>query len=83
MEYYELFGKRVSELCTKRGITINKLATFSGLKQSTINNIICGASRNPTARTLHMIAIAFNMTLSEFLDFPELNNFSFDEEENE
>ncbi len=83
MKYCELFALRIRNLCHERGITINKLATFSGLKQSTINNIISGVSRNPTARTLHMIATAFNMTLSEFLDFKELNEYSFDEEEAE
>ena len=83
MNYCEIFAQRICELCRERGITINKLATFSGLKQSTINNIICGASKNPTAKTLHMIAIAFNMTLAEFLDFEALNAYSFDEEEGE
>lgn len=83
MRYCELFALRIRTLCHERGITINKLATFSGLKQSTINNIISGVSRNPTARTLHMIAVTFNMTLSEFLDFKELNEYSFDEEETE
>ncbi|MBE5799097.1 MAG: helix-turn-helix transcriptional regulator [Clostridiales bacterium] len=83
MEYSDLYAQRITSLCQRRGITINKLATFSGLKQSTINNIICGASKNPTARTLHMIAIALNMTLAELLDFEELNNYSFDEEEAE
>lgn len=83
MKYCELYAQRIKCLCQERGITINRLATFSGLKQSTINNIINGASRNPTAKTLHMIAIAFNMTLSEFLDFEALNDYSFDEEEGE
>jgi len=31
--------------------------------------------------TLHKIALAFGMTLSEFLDFDELNNYSFDEDD--
>ena len=28
----------------------------------------------------HKIAIAFNMTVSEFLDFQELNEYSFDDQ---
>ena len=83
MKYCELYAQRIYALCHERGITINKLATFSGLKQSTINNIVSGASKNPTAKTLHMIAIAFNMTLSEFLDFEALNEYAFDDEEAE
>lgn len=56
------------------------LATLTGLKQSTIDNIIRGTSKNPKVQTLHKIAAVFGMTLSELLDFPELNNYSIDDE---
>ena len=80
-QYYELFAIRIRQLCKERNITINRLATLSGLKQSTIDNIIRGASRNPKIHTLHQIAVTFNLTLSEFLDFPELNDYPIDDEE--
>lgn len=80
MDYSELYVKRIRELCKQRGIAINKLATMSGVRQSTLDNIVRGISKNPRVKTLHKIAIAFNMTLSEFLDFKELNDFSFDDE---
>lgn len=35
---------------------------------------------NPTIRTLHKIATAFNMTVAELLDYDELNRYSFDDE---
>ena len=38
---------------------------------------------NPKAKTLHKIAIAFNMTLSEFLDYPELNSYCFEDDSDE
>ena len=66
-------------LCKERGFSINKLARMSNVRQSTIDNIMHGASRNPGIQTLHKIALTFNMTLSEFLDYPELNEFSFDD----
>ena len=81
MKYSEVYALRIIQLCKKHGITINKLATLSGLKQSTVDNIIRGKSKNPKARTLHRIAVTFNMTLSEFLDFPELNEYSIEDEE--
>ena len=81
MQYYELFALRIRQLCKEQGITIKRLATLSGLKQSTIDNIIRGTSRNPKVHTLHQIAVTFNMTLSEFLDFPELNEYPIDDEE--
>ena len=81
MQYYELFALRIKQLCSEQGITINRLATLSGLKQSTIDNIIRGTSKNPKVHTLHQIAVTFSMTLSEFLDFPELNEYPIDDEE--
>ena len=42
-------------------------------------HIIHGNSKNPTIQTLHKIALAFHMTVAEFLDYPELNHYSFDE----
>ena len=83
MTYSELYALRIKQLCKKQGITINKLATLSGLKQSTVDNIIRGTSKNPKVRTLHRIAVTFNMTLSEFLDFPELNEYSIDDEDDD
>ena len=81
MTYSDLYALRIKQLCKKQGITINKLATLSGLKQSTVDNIIRGTSKNPKIRTLHRIAVTFNMTLSEFLNFPELNEYSIDDED--
>ena len=81
MTYSEIYALRIKQLCKKQGITINKLATLSGLKQSTIDNIIHGASKNPKVKTLHRIAGTFGMTLSEFLDYPELNEYSVDDED--
>ena len=37
-----------------------------------------GLTKNPRVKTLHKLALAFNMTLSEFLDFKELNDYSFE-----
>ena len=81
MECSDLYIQRVNSLFSQRGIRIYKLSAMSGVKQSTLDNIVRGQPHNPKARTLHKIALAFNMTLAEFLDFPELNEYSFDEED--
>ncbi len=80
MEYYQIIANRIAALCKERGYSINKLAKMSNVKQSTIDNIMHGSSKNPGIQTLHKIALTFNMTVSEFLDYPELNDFSFDDE---
>lgn len=78
MDYSEIYVKRIRQLCQKRRITINKLAAMSGVKQSTLDNIVSGNTKNPGVKTIHKIAIAFNMTFAEFLDFDELNDYSFE-----
>lgn len=83
MDYSQIYVKRIRSLCKQRGIAINKLATMSGVNQSTLDNIVRGLTKNPRVMTLHKLAIAFNMTLSEFLDFDELNDYSFDEDDEE
>lgn len=83
MEYSEVYVKRIKSLCKQRGIAINKLATMNDVKQSTLDNIVRGLTKNPRVKTLHKLAIAFNMTLAEFLDFNELNDYSFEDEDEE
>ena len=81
MEYHEIIIGRIAALCRQRGLSYNRLAGMSGLRQSTVDNIMRGVSKNPRVKTLHKLAYAFNMTLSEFLDFPEMNEAVFDEGE--
>lgn len=83
MSYWEIIVLRIRSLCKERGISINKLACMSNVKQSTLDNIMQGNTRNPRIITLHKIAIAFSMTVAEFLDYKELNDYSFDEEDDE
>ena len=81
MDYSELYVTRIRQLCRQRGIAINKLATMSDVKQSTLDNIVRGLTKNPRVKTLHKLAIAFNMTLAEFLDFPALNDYFFEDDD--
>lgn len=80
MEYSELYVRRIRKLCRERKISINKLASMSDVKQSTLDNIMRGLTRNPRVKTLHKLALAFHMPLAEFLDFSELNEYSFEED---
>ena len=83
MEYADIYVKRIRDLCKQPDLTINKLAGMSDVKQSTLDNIVRGITKNPRVKTLHKLAIAFNMTLAEFLDFEELNEYSFEDKEDE
>ena len=58
---------------------MNELFKRSGVGQSTLQIIVNGRSLNPKVQTLHKIAIVFNRIVAEFLDFSELNEFSFED----
>lgn len=80
MTYSDVIIFRLKDLCQKRGITTNKLATLSGITQSTVENILAGKTKNPKLKTLHKLAIGLDMTVSELLDFPEMNETEFEDE---
>ena len=80
MTYNEAVSLRITKLCKEKHITINKLATLSGITQSTLDNIIKGNSKNPSIKTLHRIANGLNLTISEFFDFAEINDAVFDDD---
>lgn len=80
MTYADAIGIRITQICQSRGITLNKLASLSGMRQSTLENIAKGNTKNPTLRTLHRIAVGLNMTVSELLNFDQMNDTVFEDE---
>ena len=82
-QYGQIIVDRIRTLCKTRGISITKLAEMSDVKHSTLDNIMQGNSLNPGIGTIHKVALAFNMTLSEFTDYPAMNDYSFEKDEDE
>ena len=78
-QYAQILVNRILALCKSRGISVNKLSEMSGVSQSTLDNLVNGKTFNPRICTLHRIALAFGMTVSEFLNFKDLNDFSFED----
>ena len=70
MRIGEAVKKRIIELCRERGITINKLATLSGITQSTINNITGGRNKSVTVSTVKKICDGLEMNIREFFASP-------------
>jgi len=62
----EWVAKRIISLCKERNISINKLATLSGVTQSTLNSIIHGESKNPRLGTIRKISEALGISTAEF-----------------
>lgn len=61
---------RILDLCAQRGITINRLATISGVTQSTLNNIISGRNHSATVSTIKKLCDGLDITLRDFFDTP-------------
>lgn len=80
MTYSDVIILRLTRLCEERKITINKLANLSGITQSTVENIMSGKTKNPKLKTLHKLALGLGMTVSELLDFSEMNETIFEDE---
>ena len=71
MSTYDVVRNRILSLCEERSITINKLATESGISPSTLKNILYGKSKNPGIVTLKIICDGMGISLIEFFSAPE------------
>lgn len=71
MDTYTTVKNRIISLCGEKGITINKLATESGVAPSTIKNILYGKSQNPGIVTLKMLCDGLEISLAEFFSTKE------------
>lgn len=61
-------NKRIQELCSLNNITINKLATLSGITQSTLNNITSGRNNSTTIATIKKICDGLGITIQDFFN---------------
>ena len=68
MGAYEAVRDRVLQLCEEKNMTINKLATESGVAPSSVKNILYGKSKNPGIVTIKMLCDGFGISLSEVFD---------------
>ena len=60
--------ERIIELCRENRITVNKLATISGITQSTLNNIVSGRNNSATVATIKKICDGLNITIQDFFN---------------
>ena len=74
MDTYTTVKNRILYLCEEKRITINKLATESGVAPSTIKNILYGKSHNPGIVTLKMLCDGMGITLTDFFDTEEFRD---------
>lgn len=61
---------RIIELCKEYGITVNMLATRSGITQSTLNNIVSGRNHSTTVSTVQKICDGLDIGIADFFSSP-------------
>lgn len=72
MDHSELIINRLYMYLDQKNITLNKLATLTNIRQSTLNNMVSNKSV-PKVDTLFIICEALDISIFEFLDFPPYN----------
>lgn len=68
MNISNFVSERIKQLCDENGITVNRLATISGVSQSTINDIVVKKSQNMGIVTLKKICDAFDISMHAFFE---------------
>lgn len=71
MDTYTAVKDRLLALCYEHRISINKLATVSGVSPSTIKSILYGKSQNPGIVTIKELCDGLGVTLNEFFNTQE------------
>ena len=74
MNTCETVKKRILELCKEKKITINKLATESGVPASSVKSILYGNSKNPGIVTLKFLCDGLGISLADFFDTPTFHS---------
>ena len=70
MELNDMIGARITNLCKENNLSINRLASICGLRQSTVSNILNGNSKNPTISSIKKICEGLEISLADFFDDP-------------
>ena len=71
MDTYTTVKTRIVQLCGEKHITINKLATESGMSPSSVKSILYGNSKNPGIVTLKILCDGLGISLYDFFDTDE------------
>ena len=68
MKAHKAVQIRIMQLCEERGITLNKLATIAGIRQSTLSDIIHDRSRNTGVETIERICVGLEISVYDFFN---------------
>ncbi|WP_282803839.1 helix-turn-helix domain-containing protein [Secundilactobacillus kimchicus] len=73
MNDHELILNRLYQLLRERNLSLNRLATLSGVRQSTLTSLESRPTGVPKADTLRLLCKALGISVHDFFDFPPYN----------
>ena len=73
MSVKDMIAQRFKEICGERGITLNELATLSGVTPSTAYSMMDKNRRDISVITVKKFCDGLEMTLGEFFSTPEFD----------
>ena len=68
MDLNSAIKQRIKNICKEKNITLNKLATLSGITQSTLENIMADNTKYPRIITISYICQGIQIELKDFFD---------------
>ena len=74
MNAQEAVARRIIQLCEQKGFSVNGIAIYSAVPQSTVKSILNGESGNPGITNIKKLCDGFGITLGEFFSTPEFDN---------
>ena len=76
-KYGKTLANRILGLLDEHNITVYRLHTLSEISDNSLEKLVQGKTKNPKLSTIHAIAMAFNMSVSEFLNFQEMDDITY------
>ncbi|MCQ2744033.1 MAG: helix-turn-helix transcriptional regulator [bacterium] len=71
----KIICKRISDLMRQNNLSVEQLAYQSGISKGGLSEIV-RYKKDPSNYTILNICLALNITMTEFFDFDELNNYT-------
>lgn len=72
LDHGKKFTDRLYEYMRDKNLTLNRVATLSGIRASTLNNIVNRGSA-PRIDTIYKICAGLDISVHDFFDFPPYN----------
>mgnify|MGYP003289964619 CR=1 FL=1 len=70
----DIVAERFCQLCKEKNITLNELATISGVTPSTAYSMMDSTRRDVSITTIKKFCDGLDITLGEFFSTPEFDN---------